>query len=175
MGILELGSPLPAPLLASLVDHLASGEDCHAGEDVRRNLAGIGALIDLLRPNMEAARAELRRLKRRRQTAESAALEANIPRLLESERLLAADREHVLSLLKAFRTKASAQVPDLEVNVREISIALDDLLVTWLESLRDLRWEAMLILAGRELREEGCILDTPEKVRAWAASAEDGN
>lgn len=172
MGIIELGSALPPPLLASLADHTAlDGGDLR--EVVRRDLLLIRDLIDHSRPETETALALLRRLKRNRKFAKSPDLEASIPILLEQERGLADQRNQVLALVKSLRSNAALNAPELLDDVKHSSVALDDLLVTWLKSLRDLRWEAMMILADREPREAGFLLDSPVKVWEWAARIED--
>ncbi len=169
MGILEVGSQLPAPLLASLADFTASGGADDAREVVHvRNRLWRGAM-ESLRPAVTATGDYVRLLKGEGRASDRSELEAAVPLLLEKERRLASQREQILEQIEALRSSASEHAPELLDDVKHTSIALDDLLATWLEALRDLRWEAMLILAEREPREAGSPIETPEQVAAWFA------
>lgn len=167
MGIHEVSSPIPAPLLASLTGPTAHDHDQR--EAVRSRLDRWQGVVEALRPIVIGASDYLDDLKREQQVAVSSDLEAAIPVLLDKERRLAAQREQVLGLIESLRSSASELAPELLADVKQTSTTLDDLLVTWLETLRDLRWEAMMILADREPPSEGTKLSTPEQVQEWFA------
>lgn len=92
---------------------------------------------------------------------------------LETERALAEVRDRILVHSAKLRDNIGEKAPALLPLARRLRKLLDDICVDALIYLRDRRWDAKLIQAEREPRdEEGKVIDTPEGIHAWFASLE---
>ena len=140
-------------------------------EEVLRNFDEIRQRLRPLRQGLSEAKASLDHFAANGITGSDDELDEAIAILLVKEQAAKAVRDAAIREILTLKANAR-NPPDLLPEVESIARTIDDLLVRWLETLRDLRWAGMIALAARAEPETGSIVSSSEELASWFAELE---